>query len=152
MLSPGLHIILYLSGGGLILSWLNPAEGMARFALIPGVILLLAVAHSALNQGKYSSQGVVSLKAFQSGKRKDQKANAVKDRRVLQMVFHTFYYEEVEQLVQIMRDKGLRPMMVTQSKTGDFGEPLYQIMLPEAEVRRGQALTERFRGKREHSS
>ena len=152
MKNPGLQIILYLGSGGMILTWLNPQEGMSRFALIPLVILMLSVVHSMLDRGQSAAKSVVSLKAFQSGKRKDDKTATGKERKPLQMVFHTFFYEEVEQLVQTMRDKGLHPMMVTQSKTGDFGEPVYQIMLPEAEARRGQGLAERFRGKKENRS
>ena len=152
MLTPGLTILLNLCLGGLILTWLNPSQGIGRFVLIPGVILLLAAVHSMIEQRKKGPRDVVSMKAFQSGKRKENKRDGGKERPALQMVFHTFYYDEVDQLVQAMRDKGLHPMMVTQSKTGDFGEPLYQIMLPEAEARRGENLAARYRGKREHSS
>jgi len=153
MLTPGLHILLYLSCGGVILTWLNPIEPMARFTMIPGVILLLAVVHSIISQKLGLGNSAVAVNTFQPANiKKKKKEEVAKDRRTLQMVYHTFYYEEVELLVQTMRKKGLHPMMVTQSKTGDFGEPVYQIMLPDAEVRRGQSLANRFRGKREHSS
>jgi len=150
------QIGLYLGGGGLLLSWLNPPEGLGKVMMVGGVILLLALIHNMLNPGSAGmrvANEVASMKQYRTEKKKTaQEAEPTRDKNKLQSVFHTFSYDEVEQLVEIMRAKGLRPMMVTQSKTGDFGEPVYQIMLPEAEVKRGKALAKRFPVKTQQSS
>ena len=143
-----LRIAIYIGGGGLIITWIDPTPGFAQY----GLILLLIVGAAYLDLWLFrprlprnADHNVVSLASLrQSRNRHPGLGGLGRERRVLQTVYSTGYQPEVDELLGLLRSEGLNPMMVSQSaRRGDSGH-VYEVRLPEKEVPRARPLIQFF--------
>ena len=144
-----LHRIgIYVVGGGLALTWLEPPEGIIRHLLVIGLILAMAYLDSFLLQQNKAQPGdpkVVSLRAFRA-KRQNRPGGggSGRERCVLRPVYNSSFYSDVDALLRILRTEGLHPLMVTHSRGGAKSTPLYMIMLPDKDVGRAKPLIDMY--------
>jgi hypothetical protein len=142
-----LRIALYVGGGGLIITWINPPAGVAQYALILALIVGAAYLDTWLFRPRAPRSGhnVVSLASLrQSRNRRQTSASLVRERRVLQTVYSSAYQGEVDELLGLLRAEGLSPIMVSQNaRRGDAGH-VYEVRLPEKEVPKAKPLIQFF--------
>lgn len=144
----GLRIAIYLLGGGLFLSWFAPEGGITGVVVILALIVLCAY-FDAFFFGRHkrpaTSDKVVSLGDYKAQrKRRPGQADGGRERRALQPVFHSSHQSEAEELTQILRAGGVRPLMVTQSPGGEKGSPPFKVMVPEAELGRAKPIVDLY--------
>lgn len=142
-----LRIALYVGGGGLIITWLDPPAGLAQVALI----LLLIVAASYVDAWLFrphaprGGQNVVSLASLrQSRSRRASVAGLGRERRVLQTVFSSGFQPEVDELLGLLRSEGLNPIMISQASLHAEAGHEYEVRLPEREVPKARPLVQFF--------
>jgi hypothetical protein len=142
-----LRIALYIGGGGLVITWLDPPAGIVRY----GLILLLIVAAAYLDAWLFRGQAerpeanVVSLASLrQSRNRRQAGLGLGRERRVLQTVFSSRFQGEVDELLGLLRAEGLNPMMVSQRPRQGEAEHRYEVRLPEKEVPKAKPLIQFF--------
>lgn len=142
------RIALYLTGGGLLLVWLDPPAGIMQYILIAGLILAFAYLDSFIARRSRvagNNPKVISMGAFRARqKHRAGTAAAGRERRVLRPAYSSAYHSEVDALLQILRSDGLNPMMVTQNRSGAMASPVYMIMLPEKELRQAKPLIDLY--------
>ncbi len=148
MKSPRNRIALYLGGGGLLLAWLDPPEGLVQIAVILALIVIMAYLDVLLSKGAENpdrNQKVVSLRNFRSQQvKRGPLGESGREKRMQHEVFRSIYQDEVEAILRMLRRDGFHPMMVTQNPVGEAGAPLYRIMLPEKDQKRARGLIERY--------
>jgi hypothetical protein len=143
-----LRIALYIGGGGLIFTWIDPPAGFTRYVLI--LVLIVAAAYLDLwlfrpRAGRSSERNVVSLAALRQSRNRRQVGGGLgRERRVLQTVYRTPLHAEVDELLALLRSEGLNPMMVSQSVRREGNGHLYEVRLPEKEVPRAKPVIQFF--------
>ncbi len=148
MNAPLQRIGLYLVGGGLLLTWLQPPDGVVGTLLIIAIIVVFAYVDAMLLRRAASSTGhpkVISMGAFRARQNSRSSTGAgTRERRVLRPVYNSAYHSDVDSLLRILRAEGLNPMMVTHNRSGARNGPLYMIMLPEKEIRRAKPIIDMY--------
>ncbi len=142
-----LRIALYVGGGGLIITWLDPPAGLAQYALILLFIVAAAYVDAWLFRQREprSGQNVVSLASLrQSRSRRTAGGGLGHERRVLQMVFSSGFQPEVDELLGLLRSEGLNPIMVSQASLHGEAGHRYEVRLPEREVPKARPLVQFF--------
>lgn len=145
-----LRIAIYIGGGGLIITWIDPPSGLLQYALVG--LLIVGAAYldawlfrpsGAASAGK--GKNVISLAALRQSRNRRQAGGGMgRERRVLQTVFSSGYQNEVDELLGLLRAEGLNPMMVSQSTRREGNGHVYQVRLPEKEVPRAKPLIQFF--------
>lgn len=142
-----LRIALYVGGGGLIITWINPPSGLSQYALILALIVGAAYVDAWLFRPRAgrSAHNVVSMASLrQSRNRRQSGMGSARERHVLHTVYSSGYQGEAEELLGLLRSEGLSPMMVSQAaRRGDAGH-VYQVRLPEREVAKAKPLIQFF--------
>lgn len=142
-----LRIALYIGGGGLIITWIDPPSGLVRYGLIGLLIVGAAYLDAWLSRrhvGK-PGQNVVSLASLrQSRNRRQAGLGLGRERRVLQTVFTSPFQGEVDELLGLLRAEGLNPMMISHHARPDEGDHRYEVRLPEKEVAKAKPLIQFF--------
>lgn len=142
------RFIVYLGGGGLILNWLDPPQGIGLHLLILALVVgfayldrwLFRVGSPPIDQGN-----VVSLNAArQSRKLRQGQGGAARERKIFQTVYTSGLRSEVDTLLSLLRAEGLNPMMVSQQTAKGEGEAVYEVRLPEKELARAKPLIQFF--------
>lgn len=147
MNAPGNRITAYLLGGGLLLTWLNPPEGLVGYLIVGALIIAFAYLDALLagRSGRAGGDKVVSLKAFKARqKTRAEGGTGGRERRVLRPVYSSTFRGDVESLLQVLRAEGMNPMMVTQNRGGAKNSPFYMVMLPEKDVARAKPLIDLY--------
>lgn len=142
-----LRIALYVGGGGLIITWINPPSGLTQYALILALIIGAAYLDAWLfrPQGRRSAHNVVSLASLrQSRNRRQSGAGLARERRVLHTVYTSAYQGEVDELLGLLRSEGLNPIMVSQAARRGDASHVYEVRLPEREVPKAKPLIQFF--------
>ena len=67
------------------------------------------------------------------------------------MLFESADLEVAEMLSELLRERGLHPMLVSQRASSGISELVVQISLPESEFARAQVIVSRFSAKRAES-
>lgn len=143
-----LRIAIYIGGGGLIITWIDPPAGLAQY----GLILLLIVGAAYLDAWLFrprthrsGERNVVSLASLrQSRNRRQAGGGSGRERRVLHTVYSSAFRGDVDELLGLLRSEGLNPMMVSQAARGGGGDHLYEVRLPEREVAKARPLIQFF--------
>ncbi len=143
-----LRFIVYLGGGGLILIWVEPPQGIGLHLLI----LALVVGFAYLDRWLFRKGvapidhgNVVSLNAVrQSRNLRQGKGGTVRERKIFQTVYTSGFYHEVDTLLSLLRAEGLNPMMISQKTAKGNGETVYEVRLPEKELARAKPLIQFF--------
>ncbi|HKI96841.1 MAG TPA: hypothetical protein VKB51_00070 [bacterium] len=142
-----LRIALYVGGGGLIITWINPPAGLIQYALIGLLIVGAAYLDAWLFRpdSARSKPNVVSLASLRRSRNRQQHGGGLgRERRVLQTVYSSAYQGEVDELLGLLRSEGLNPMMVSQSaRRGEAGH-VYEVRLPDKEVPKARPLIQFF--------
>ena len=143
-----LRLVLYVGGGGLIITWIDPPGGFTRSVLILVVIVGAAYCDLWLSrprQPKWQGQNVISLTSVRrSRKRRQASGGSGRERRVLQTVYSSGYHQEVDELLGLLRAEGLNPIMVAQNRSRGGHGPIYDVRLPEKEVAKAKPLIQFF--------
>lgn len=141
-----LRILVYLAGGGLLLTWIDPPGGLMRYGLLLVLILAFAVVDHLLQRKRAAlahRHNVVSLGAYRRQKQRRSGGTPGRERRVLKPVFHSAHFAEVDALLGVLRGEGLHPVMVTQNQE-EPNRAAYEIRLPEGELKPAQPLIEQY--------
>ena len=144
-----LRIALYLGGGGLLLSWIDPPAGLAQFALVGAIIVVSSYVDRWLfrptGAGSGSARNVVSLHALRrSRQRRTGVDGAVRERRVLHTVFSSGAQNDVDEVLALLRGEGLNPVMISQSAVREGAGARYEVRLSDQELERGRPLVQFF--------
>ena len=142
------RIIIYLGGGGLILNWVEPPQGVGLHLLILALIVGFAYLDRWLfrmGSAPIDHCNVVSLNAArQSRKLRQGQGGNVRERKIFQTVYTSGLYQEVETLLSLLRAEGLNPMMVSRQAAKGEGEAVYEVRLPEKELAKAGPLIQFF--------
>lgn len=134
--------------GGLLLTWIDPPAGLMGYVLIVGMILCFAYLEIYLSRRHRRGSNdpkVVSMSAYRAkNQRGEGFTGGSRERKMLRPAYSSAYYSDVDALLQILRDEGMNPMMVTQGRSGSQSSPEYMIMLSEKELRRAKPLIDLY--------
>jgi hypothetical protein len=147
MNAPWNRIFFYLLGGGLLLTWLAPPEGLFRLLFIAGLILAFAYLDALLSRRASSSTGgkVVSLGAFKAKQKSRTEGSGIgRERRGLRPVYSSVFRSDVESLLEVLRAEGMNPMMVTQNRGGAKNLPFYMVMLQEKDAAQAKPIIDLY--------
>lgn len=143
-----LRIALYIGGGGLIITWIDPPAGLVQYLLIGVLILGAAYLDTLLfrpRTRRREESNIVSLATLRQSRKQRQAAGGQgRERRVLQTVYSTALRSEVDELLGLLRSEGLNPMMVSQAARREGNGHVYDVRLPEKEVPRARPLIQFF--------
>jgi len=145
-MSFSLRVVVYLAGGGLLMTWIDPPHGLIRYGLLLALILGFAYVDHLLRRRRLSlaqRTNVVSLGQYRKQKQRRHGGETGRERRVLRPVYHSVHFTEVDGLLAMLRAEGLHPMMVTHSRE-EPNRVQYEVRLPDAEIEAAQPLIERY--------
>jgi hypothetical protein len=164
-----LRIAVYVVGGGALLAWIQPRNGLLQAALILGLIgvfagmdrLLTGMAGGGRTKannpsGSRRGPGLSASRAHRSGKglfgpKPSAEARAANERRALRSLHTTSDLDEAEALLEQLRDRKLHPMLVTQRAAAEGDAIRYEVRLPESEWPRAHTVLTRFSTRRAES-
>ena len=140
------RFIIYIVGGGVLISWVLPPSGLLTLMLVLGWIFASAYLDAWLFApvAPTADSPEASLSVLKAGNSQSRSfAKGARPRLTWVMVYGTHDRQDVEALLKILRAEGLNPIMLTerQDVSSDF---LYGIRLPEKEVPRASPLVEMF--------
>jgi len=142
------RMMLYLLGGGVLLALARPAPGLMESAACVGLILVTALVDARLaghpQRGK-TAAGAVSMASYRNRKAKSNGSGALlRERRALQTVYRGHLRREAENLMTLLREGGMNPIMVSSTAAGQRNEAMFEVRLPSAEVPQARTLVEQF--------
>jgi len=89
--------------------------------------------------------GIVKLDAYRAGRRRASgQGQGKSERRTPRPVFETMQQAEAEDLLALLRGKGLNPIMVTRRTAGDNSPVVFEVRLPEQELTRAKSLMSQY--------
>ena len=142
------RFIVYLGGGGLILIWVQPPQGIGQHLLVLALVVGFAYLDRWLfrmGTGHIDHGNVVSLNAVrQSRNLRQGQGGAVRERKIFQTVYTSGLYQDVDTLLSLLRAEGLNPMMISQQTAKGEGDAVYEVRLPEKELARARPLIQFF--------
>jgi hypothetical protein len=151
-MSFGYRFAIYVLGGGTLLAWADPSDGLVRYALILLYIVAAAYVDALIaGKGRLAPAGrAADLATARARKRRRTRgAPGRAPRHPPRPMYSTTRQQEAEGLLALLRAKGLNPFMVTQKRAGADSPALYEVLLPESELGPGKHLTDQFtRGSR----
>jgi len=145
-----LRIALYLGGGGLLITWIDPPSGLLQYGLIGLLIVVAAYLDAwlfrpAAERPARAGRNVVSLASLRQSRNRHQAAAGLgRERRTPQTVFSSAAQGEVDELLHLLRSEGFNPIMVSQSVGGSESRHRYEVRLPEREVPKARPLVQFF--------
>lgn len=150
-----LRAFIYLVAGALLVTWVSPPPGLLRYALIIGLILGAAFVDHWLRgrgrQGRSAATNVVSLLGHRRPRgRAAGGLSPFRERRGLRVVYSSAVQADADELLELLRTEGLRPIMVSQNTTFRQSPPQFEIRLPEHEARKARSLIEMFKLQAHH--
>jgi len=145
------RLLLYLFSGALLIMWIAPPEGLSRYALIIALIIVGAYI-DAWTLGRHAEPdrtNVVSLLGYRKHHRQASSSLQARERRTMTPVFASHSQIEADELAQLLRGEGLRPVLVTAHTSDRPHRIRFEIRLAHHEAERAQALVKWFRLKAE---
>jgi hypothetical protein len=142
-----LRIALYLGGGGLLITWIDPPAGLAQYGLIGLLIVGAAYVDAWLFRpvAERPGRNVVSLATLRQSRNRGQAATGLgRERRTPQTIFASGVQGEVDELLHLLRSEGFNPIMVSRSAGGRESHHRYEVRLPEREVPKARPLIQFF--------
>ena len=142
------RLLIYLVSGALLVMWIAPPEGLYRYGLIIALIIVAAYVDAWTRVGRKSSpdrSNVVSLLGYRKHHHRQGTAQQARERRSMTPVFSSQSQAEADELVQLLRGEGLRPVLVTAQSSERSFRIRYEIRLVHHEVERAQALVKWFK-------
>ncbi len=147
-MSPWMRIAGHLITGGLILTLIDPPDGIIKYGLIFAIIAGSAYLDRWLLQprpAKLKGGNVVSLSSYrQSKERNTTSSPSFRERRSFEQIFTSGFHEDIDELLALLRSEGLNPMMVSKSHSNGDSEPVYQIHLPSHEISKARPILKFF--------
>jgi hypothetical protein len=143
-----LRIALYIGGGGLIITAIDPPGGFTKYGLI--LLLILAAAYldrwlSRPHAPGWSGRNVILLSSPRQSRGKRAGPSPLgRERRLPQTVFRSGYQQEVDELLLMLRAEGFRPIMVSHQTPRAENGSSFEIRLPEKEVPKARPLIQFF--------
>ena len=142
------RMMLYLLGGGVLLTVARPTPGFMESAVCVALILVTALVESRLAGGPQrgkTATGAVSMASYRNRKAKSSGSGALlRERRALQTVYRGHLRREAENLMTLLREGGMSPIMVSSTAAGQRNEAMFEVRLPTAEVAQARTLVEQF--------
>lgn len=145
------RLVLYLFSGALFITWIAPPEGLSRYALIVALIIIGAYADAWSRGGREAAPDRANVVPM-LGYRKHHRASSTfqaRERRSMAPVFSSHSQTEADELVHLLREEGLRPVLVTAHTSDRPHRIRFEIRLTHHEAERSQALVKWFRLKAE---
>ena len=142
--------LLYLAGGGVLLAWVSPPRGwlevvavLAWIGVCTAVDTVLAGAADGERKSPQTPRQRSRADRWGAGRAAQDGRDPAK-RQGLQVLFTSHNVAEAEALSAQLRERGLRPMLVTQ-RSGSTGEDvIVEVRLPKDEWRRALPVVARF--------
>ena len=132
--------------GGLVLTLVDPPNGIIKYGLIFAIIAGGAYLDRWLLQPRPSrlkGANVVSMQNYQQSRNQRLGTHGhFRERRAFEQVFTTNLHDEIQELLELLRSDGLNPMMVSESRTN--GESVYQLHLPTQELAKARPILKFF--------
>ena len=152
------RLIAYLFAGALALTWLDLPEGFTRYAAVIGLILVSAYVDTSI-RGRKQRQAppgnVVSLLGYRKAAGRQSGSAALRERRGMRRVFASPEHSEADELAQLLRTEGMKPIVVTSKPAGTREPTQFEIRLATQEAERAKPLVNWFKvrlGKSSHYS
>lgn len=143
------RLAIYLVSGALLVMWVAPPEGLYRYALIVALIIVAAYLDAWSRGGRKSKpdrSNVVSLLGYRKHHPRPHPGPAgARERRTMSPVFASYHQAESDELMQLLRGEGLRPVLVTAHAPDRSNRIRYEIRLAHHEAERAQALVKWFK-------
>jgi hypothetical protein len=143
------RLLIYLVSGALLVMWIAPPEGLYRYGLIVALIIVAAYVDTwtrARRSTKPDRSNVVSLLGYRKHHHRQTPAQqALRERRSMTPVFASHSQAEAEELAQLLRGEGLRPVLVTAQSSDRPHRIRFEIRLAQPESERAQALVKWFK-------
>jgi hypothetical protein len=130
------------------LAWANLPAGPGRWVAILLYIVAAAYLDTLLlrplglrsGRGAAHGGGVVKLDAYRAGRRRGgPHGHGRPERRPPRPLFNTPQQSAAEELLAVLRAKGLNPIMVTRKTAGADSPVMYEVRLPEPELVRAES-------------
>jgi hypothetical protein len=141
---------LYLVGGGVLFAWASPPRGWLEAVAVLAWIAVCAAADTLLAGAADARQRAPAAPHKRSRTRRwgagsgGQEGRDSSKRPGLHVLFTGHNVAEAEALSAQLRERGLRPMLVTQ-RSGTGGEDIIvEVRLPQEEWRRAQPVMSKF--------
>lgn len=145
-----IRCVLYLGGGGVLLAWIRPPRGVFEVVAVLAWIGVCTAVDSllggAMEGGRLASgpqRKPRRARGWGAGGAGREGRESAK-RQGLPVVFTSHDVAEAEALSAQLRDRGLRPMLVTQ-RSGSTGEDVtFEVRVSKDEWRRALPVIARF--------
>ena len=138
----------YLVAGALLAMWIDPPPGIMRYGLIVAIIVgaaFLDAQFRGRRRGGAVSAKVVSLFGRRSGAAQSSKQSGTRESRGMQLVFASPARSEADELLELLRGEGMRPVLASQNPMDRERSLQFEIRLPRAEAQRAQSTIELFK-------
>jgi hypothetical protein len=143
------RLLIFLVSGALLVMWIAPPEGLYRYALIVALIIVAAYVDAWSRGGRKAKPhraNVVSLLGYRKHHARPHAGPpGARERRAMTPVFSSHIQVEADELGQLLRGEGLRPVLVTAQSSDRSHRIRYEIRLTHPEAERAQALVKWFK-------